>query len=750
MIPSHCNRAAKELNLGPAQVAAVATLLDGGATVPFIARYRKEATGELDEVAIAAVRDALARYAAVDERREAILRSLRERSLLTPELEAKFAAAETLPALEDLYLPYRPKRTTRAQVARERGLSPLAAQLLAQDPGFSPEEAAAAYVKPGEEGLEDAEAVLSGARDIVSEAVSEDPDLREELRALFDDEAIVSSRVVEGKEETGAKFSDYFDCDEPLRSIPSHRMLAMLRGENEGVLQLGVRPPREDALDRIRSRYVAEDGGEAADQVRRACDSAWSRMLAPSMEIEARARAFEKAGAEAIGVFAANLRELLMAPALGRKAVLALDPGVRTGCKVVALDPQGRLLEDTVVQLARSDAERRDAADTLLGMVRRHRIEAVAVGNGTYGRETEAFVRSIGLPPAIPIVSVSESGASIYSASEIARMEFPDKDVTVRGAVSIGRRLADPLAELVKLDPKTIGVGQYQHDVDQTSLRRALDDVVLSCVNAVGVDVNTASPQLLQRVSGLGPALAESIVRHRDAHGPFRSRSELHDVPRMGPKSFEQSAGFLRIRGGDEPLDASAVHPERYGLVRRMAQDLGHSVSELLAEPSLAKRLDLSKYVGDGVGLPTLRDIVAELARPGRDPREQFEAFSFDERVHVPADLSPGMKLPGVVTNVTAFGAFVDIGVHQDGLVHVSQLADRYVEDPKNEVKPGQRVTVRVLSVDLQRNRIALSMRSDRGGNTSSVRGGGFSGRGGGASGSGNAGIATLGNLWYN
>ncbi len=707
-------RIAGDLKLRPAQVAAVAGLLDGGATVPFIARYRKEATGELDEVAIAAIRDSLARLAELDERREAVLQSLRERGLLTEELEARINAAETLSALEDIYLPYRPKRRTRAQTARERGLSPLAAAILSQEPGFSPEKEAEAYVKPGEEGLGDVEEVLAGARDIVAEAVNEDAGAREEMRELFDEAGAAVSHVIEGKEEEGAKFADYFDSSEPLARIPSHRMLALLRGEKEGVLSLSLRPPAEEAKELLRERF-ADGDTPAADQVRQACDSAYTRLLGPAMEVEARARAFDKASDEAIAVFASNLRELLMAAPLGRKAVLALDPGIRTGCKVVALDPQGKLLEDCVVQLARSDAERRDAAETLLDMVRRHGVEAVAVGNGTYGRETEAFVRSIGLPPGVVVVSVSESGASIYSAGEVAREEFPDKDVTVRGAVSIGRRLMDPLAELVKLDPKTIGVGQYQHDVDQGKLRNALDDTVLSCVNAVGVEVNTASRQLLERVSGLGPSLAAGIVKYRDEHGPFRSRAALMDVPRMGPKAFEQSAGFLRISGGENPLDASAVHPERYALVETMAADLGCSVSQLLAEPARAKSLDLSRYVSGDVGLPTLRDIVAELAKPGRDPRKAFEAFSFADGVREISDLSPGMKLPGVVTNVTAFGAFVDVGVHQDGLVHVSQLADRFIEDPKTVVKPGDRVTVRVLAVDRARGRISLSMRREGG-----------------------------------
>ena len=701
----------RELAVRPAQVAAVAALLEGGATVPFIARYRKEATGELDEVQIAAVRDRLAALKELDDRRAAVLASLEERGLLTDELRARVEAAPTLARLEDVYLPFRPKRRTRAQVARERGLAPLAERLLAQAEETPAREAAAPFVDPAKE-VPDEESALAGARDILAETVAEDAAAREDMRAFFDEAAVAASKVVEGKETEGAKFSDYFDAAEPLAGIPGHRLLALLRGEKEGVLSLSVRPPKEEALARLRARFV-RGASDFSRQVGQACDSAYARLLAPAMEVEARLRSFARASDEAIGVFAANLRELLMAAPLGRKAVLAVDPGIRTGCKVVALDAQGKLLEDAVVQLARSDAERREAADVLLSMVRRHGVLAVAVGNGTYGREAEAFVRSIGLPPDVAVVSVSESGASIYSASDVAREEFPDKDVTVRGAVSIGRRLMDPLAELVKLDPKSIGVGQYQHDVDQTRLRQALDDTVLSCVNAVGVDANAASKQLLERVSGLGPALAENIVRWRDAHGAFPDRESLKAVPRMGPKAFEQSAGFLRIPGGVNPLDASAVHPERYGVVEKMASDLGLGVRELLASPEKAKKLDLAAYVSDGLGLPTLRDIVAELAKPGRDPRKTFEVFAFDERVKEIGDLQPGMKLPGVVTNVTAFGAFVDVGVHQDGLVHVSQLADRFVEDPAAVVKVGDRVKVTVVSVDLARNRIGLSMRSN-------------------------------------
>ncbi len=716
----HTDQIARELSLRPAQVCAVANLLESGATVPFIARYRKEATGELDEVAITNIRDSLTRLAELDARRAAILESLSERNLLTDVLRAELEQAQTLSALEDAYLPYRPKRRTRAQTARERGLSPLAEFLLSEqeNPAADPDAFAASFVDPAKE-IPDAETALAGARDIVAEAVAENAALRSEMRTLFDEEAEAVSAVIPGKETEGAKFQDYFDASEPLCQIPGHRLLALLRGEKEGILSLSIRPDKTAAQALARSHFVADANTPCSRLVAQACDAAYTRLLAPAMEVEARLRAFTRASDDAIRVFSDNLRELLMAAPLGRKAVLAIDPGIRTGCKVVVLDPQGKLLEDCVIQLAQSDAKRREAAETLLRLAERHSIAAVAIGNGTYGRETMAFVSSLHLPSGVAIVSVNESGASIYSASEVAREEFPDKDITVRGAVSIGRRLMDPLAELVKLDPKSIGVGQYQHDVDQTHLRRALDDTVLSCVNAVGVEVNTASKQLLTHVSGLGPALAASIVEYRNANGPFSNRKALLKVPRMGPKSFEQAAGFLRISGGDTPLDASAVHPESYPIVEQMAADLGCSVGDLLQHPEKTKSLSLSKYCSDSVGLPTLRDIIAELAKPGRDPRKQFEVFSFAEGVHVPEDLHPGMRIPGIVTNVTNFGAFVDVGVHQDGLVHVSELRDAFTANPADVVKVGQRVMVSVLSVDLSRRRISLSMRSNSCANSS-------------------------------
>lgn len=707
---AYSTRIAKDLGLRQVQVEAVALLLEGGATIPFIARYRKEVTGEMDEVQVAAVRDNLARLTELDDRREAILGSLKERGLLTDELADKIALVETMAALEDIYLPFRPKRRTRAMIARERGLEPLAELIFAQGGDVPAEAAAAAYVDPAKE-LPDVDAALSGARDIIAERINEDAEARSEIRGFFENAASVTTKVVEGKEEEGAKFRDYFDCADPLSTISGHRLLAMFRGEKEGFLTLGIRPPKEEAIELLKRRFV-KGASSFSEQVAQAAEGAYVRMMATSMEVEIRMNAFTKASNEAIGVFASNLRELLMSSPLGRKPVLAIDPGIRTGCKIVCLDPQGKLLFDGVIQLSQSDAMRREAAGKLVALCQKFEIEAIAIGNGTYGRETMAFVRALKLPETILVTFVNESGASIYSASEIAREEFPDHDLTVRGTVSIGRRLMDPLAELVKLDPKSIGVGQYQHDVDQTRLKQGLDDVVMSCVNSVGVEVNTASKQLLTYVSGLGPSLAENIVRHRDENGPFKSRKDILAVPRLGPKAFEQCAGFLRISGAKNPLDASAVHPERYGVVEKMAADLHHGVSDLMHDASLLQKIDIKGYVSADLGLPTLRDIVAELAKPGRDPRQEFEAFNFAEGVMTMEDLKPGMKLPGVVTNVTNFGAFVDIGVHQDGLVHISELSDRFVSDPNTVVKVNQKVEVTVKEVDMQRHRIALTMKS--------------------------------------
>jgi uncharacterized protein len=709
MNEAHVVKIATELNVNPEGVKATAALLEEGATIPFVARYRKERTGSLDEVALTTIRDRLSQLEELDRRRESIVKSLEERELLTDELRDKLVAAETMAVLEDLYLPYRPKRRTRATVAREKGLEPLAQKLFLQEAAMDPVAEAAAFVN-GDKGVESAEDALAGARDIIAEWVNEDEGARRSMRTLFAEKGVFRTKVIAGKEAEGAKYRDYFDWEEPVGRAPSHRILAMRRGEREGFLSLRIAPPEEEALGILESLFV--QGGSAASlQVKAAVHDSYGRLLAPGMETEIRVATKERADGSAIRIFAENLRELLLASPLGQKRVLAIDPGFRTGCKVVCLDAQGKLLHTETIYPLGSEGPREKAAATLRDFCRRLQIEAVAVGNGTGGRETEAFVRELGLAETIAVVLVNESGASVYSASEVARAEFPDQDVTVRGAVSIGRRLMDPLAELVKIDPKAIGVGQYQHDVDQRALKQSLDDVVVSCVNAVGVEVNTASEQLLTYVSGLGPQLAKNIVAYRNENGPFGSRGELRKVPRLGPKSFEQCGGFLRIRNGKNPLDGSAVHPESYHVVEAMARDLGCGVVDLMKSEELRRRLDPSRYVTDTVGLPTLNDILAELAKPGRDPRREFEAFSFAKGVETMEDLRPGMWLPGIVTNITAFGAFVDIGVHQDGLVHVSQMADRFVKDPHQVVKVQQRVKVKVLEVDLERKRISLSLR---------------------------------------
>jgi len=712
MTQAHCTLIAGELSIAERQVRAVEELLEEGATVPFIARYRKERTDSLDEVAITSVRDRLAQLAELDKRREAILKSLEERDLLTDELRSAIEAAQTMAVLEDIYLPYRPKRRTKAMVAKEKGLEPLAEKLFAQESDINPLEEATAFIND-DLGVESVEDALAGARDIMAEWVNEDADTRQSMRERFARDGALDCKVVNDKEDEGAKYRDYFDWQEPVSRAPSHRLLAMFRGEKEGYLRLSIRPPEEETFEFLYGRYL-KGGGPAAEQVTLAVEDSYKRLLAPSMETETRHEAKERADEEAIRVFAHNIRECLMAPPLGQKSVLAMDPGYRTGCKVVCLDQQGKLLHNTIVYVTQSERQAEAAADTLLDLVERFEIEAIAIGNGTASRETEAFVRGLDLPKSIPVVMVNESGASVYSASEVAREEFPDYDVTVRGAVSIGRRLMDPLAELVKIDPKSIGVGQYQHDVDQASLKSSLDDVVMSCVSGVGVEVNTASKELLTYASGLGPAMAKNIVEYRNQNGPFRSREELKKVPRLGPKAFEQTAGFLRIGDAENPLDASAVHPESYHIVERMAGDLGCSVHDLVQREDLRRQIDLKRYVSDTVGMPTLTDILEEVAKPGRDPRDKFEAFAFADGIKAIDDLKVGMQLPGIVTNVTNFGAFVDIGVHQDGLVHVSQLADRFVKNPADVVKVNQKVTVRVLDVDRERNRISLSMRKDQ------------------------------------
>jgi uncharacterized protein len=712
---AHADRIASEMSLRREQVGATADLLASGATVPFIARYRKEATGSLDEVAITSIRDRLAQLQALEARRDAISESLVERDLLTPELKERLHAAATLAALEDVYQPFRPKRRTRASVAREHGLEPLADLLLRQRLEIDPASEARRFVN---DDVADVDAALQGARDVIAERVSDDATARARLRVFFWTRGVLRSEVRRGKAEVGARFRDYFDWSEPIRSAPSHRVLAILRGEAEEVLTCSIEPPEDAALAILEHLFVKGDSS-SAQHVRLAVHDAYKRLLSRSMETEARAEAKRRADHAAIGVFADNLRQLLLAPPLGQRRVLAVDPGFRTGCKIAVLDSGGALLHHDVIYVEQSHARTVQAAETVRTLVTEYQIEAIAIGNGTASRETEAFMRGLDLPARVAIVMVNEAGASVYSASEVAREEFPDHDITVRGAVSIGRRLVDPLAELVKIEPRSIGVGQYQHDVDQNALKQALDDVVLSCVNGVGVEVNTASRQLLAYVSGLNAGVAEQIVRYRTEHGPFARRRDLLKVPRLGARAFEQAAGFLRIRNGADPLDASAVHPERYALVAQMAADIGVDVRQLMREPAARSRIAVQRYVTDDVGLPTLTDILAELARPGRDPRADFEVFHFAESVHSIDDLEVGMILPGIVTNVTAFGAFVDVGVHQDGLVHISELANHFVKDPRDVVRVQQQVQVKVLSVDVPRKRIGLSMRLAGGSDTS-------------------------------
>jgi protein Tex len=695
------SKIASALGIQENQVRKTVELLDEGATIPFISRYRKEATGSLDEVQVAQIRDLRDQFVELEKRREAILKSLKELDKLSPELEKAVRGAETLAKLEDIYLPYKPKRKTRAMAAREKGLQPLADKLFEQRM-LEPEVLAAEF-------LDDTEEALAGARDILAEEMMETAEAREEARQLFSRKTTVKSTVAKGKQDAGIKYKDYFDWSESLAQAPSHRILALFRGENEGILNLNLAGPDQDVLDKLDRRFI-KGNNACARQVTLAIQDGYKRLLMPAMENEMRAEAKKRADEEAIRVFAENIRQLLLAAPLGQKRVLALDPGFRTGSKVVCLDEQGTLLDNTAVFPHTGPGQAQEAAHTISAWVKKHKVQAIAIGNGTAGRETETFVRNLKLE-GVTIIMVNESGASIYSASEAARDEFPDKDITVRGAVSIGRRLMDPLAELVKIDPKSIGVGQYQHDVDQKKLQASLDDTVISCVNSVGVELNTASKQILSYVSGLGPQLAQNIIDYRTKNGPFIKRSDLKKVTRLGEKAYEQAAAFLRIRHAKNPLDASAVHPERYDIVEKMAKDLNCKVADLLANESLRKQIQLQKYVTTEVGMPTLTDILAELAKPGRDPREQFEAFEFTEGVNEIKDLRIGMKLPGIVTNITNFGAFVDIGVHQDGLVHVSQLADKFVKDPNEIVKVAQKVMVTVTEVDEARKRIALSMK---------------------------------------
>jgi uncharacterized protein len=697
---------ARSLQIKLEQVAATVSLLADGASVPFVARYRKEATGLLDEIQIEAIRDQLALLGELDRRRESMRVSLVERKLLTDKLNAALAAATDITSLEDVYLPFRPKRRTRAMIAREKGLEPLARKIFVQD-GRQVETKA--FIKP-KQGVQDADEALAGARDIIAEWISEDVGTRARMRKFFADKSKVISKVVKKNREQGVKFSDYFDRTEPVGRIAGHRLLAMLRGEKEKVLVLSIRPPEEQALALL-YKWQVKGRDFAGRQVALAAADCYRRLLAPSLENDLRQSLKKRADREAIEVFAENLRQLLLAPPMGQKRVMALDPGFRTGAKLVCLDGQGNLLYSTTIFPTYSGRKADEARATVVDLCRQHRIEAIAIGNGTAGRETEEFVRALSLPADPIIAMVDERGASVYSASATARNEFPDHDLTVRGAVSIGRRLQDPLAELVKIDPRSIGVGQYQHDVNQLELQKCLNDVVVSCVNGVGVEVNTASAELLTFVSGVGPTLAQNIINYRNEHGPFTARSQLLKVARLGAKAFEQCAGFIRIHGAANPLDGSGVHPERYGIVERMAGDVGCPVRDIMEKEAVRQSINVVSYLDDKVGMPTLSDIMEELAKPGRDPRDDFSVFSFAHGVHSIDDLEPGMKLPGIVTNITKFGVFVDIGVHQDGLIHISQLADRFVKDPAEVVRVGQQVEPRVLDVDLKRKRIALSLR---------------------------------------
>ncbi|OAQ37946.1 RNA-binding transcriptional accessory protein [Pedobacter psychrophilus] len=708
MAQQHIFLIAQELNLGSKQVETTLNLLDEGATVPFISRYRKEMTGSLDEVQVTNIRDRAQQLRDLDKRKEAILKSIEEQGKLTDELKKAVLAAETMTLLEDIYLPYKQKRKTKASIAKEKGLEPLGLSIINQDQK-NPEDEAAAFIDK-EKGVNTIEEALQGARDIIAEIISENADTRANLRQLFFNKGVFKAEVLKGKETEGIKYKDYFDWSEPIKTAPSHRVLAMRRGEKELILRLDALPEEDAALQILDKQFITSNN-KKAQQVKQALEDSYKRLLKPSMETETRLKSKQMADEEAIKVFAENARQLLLAAPIGQKRVLALDPGFRTGCKLVCLDEQGKLLENTTVYPHTGAGVAKEAAQTLKHLCEKYKIEAIAIGNGTASRETEDFVNAQGLENVL-VVMVNESGASIYSASQAARDEFPDYDITVRGAVSIGRRMMDPLAELVKIDPKSIGVGQYQHDVDQNKLQTSLDDTVISCVNAVGVELNTASKQILSYVSGLGPQLAQNIIDYRNLHGAFKNRNSLKKVARLGDKAFEQAAAFLRIRNSENPLDASAVHPERYALVAQMAKDVNCKVADLLTDATKREQIDLRKYISDEVGLPTLKDIIAELAKPGRDPREQFEAFNFADGINKIEDLKPGMRLPGIVTNITNFGAFVDIGVHQDGLVHLSQMADKFISNPNEVVKVSQRVQVTVVEVDTLRKRISLTMKS--------------------------------------
>jgi len=700
---------ANELGIRDFQVQNTISLLTEGATIPFVARYRKEMTGSLDEVQIGAINDKYEKIQELEKRREAIIASVREQDKLTPELEKQFLEASTMNELEDLYLPYKPKRRTRASIARERGLEPLAKILMAQYE-LNPLKRAKEYISLEKE-VKNEEEALAGARDIIAEWVNENQQCRQRMRGLFERSAEIISHPVKGKELEGIKYESYYDWAEPLMKAPSHRLLAMFRGESEGFLKVNVEP-ESDTANEILKKILLRAENESAEQVGMAIMDSYKRLLKPSIETEFRQMVKEKADAEAIRVFAENLRQLLMSPPLGHKTILALDPGFRSGCKLVILDKQGSLIHNETIYPHPPQSEVKQSVAKIQNLVKAYKVEAIAIGNGTAGRETENLIKRIPFETELIALMVNESGASVYSASAVAREEFPNYDVTVRGAVSIGRRLMDPLSELVKIDPKSIGVGQYQHDINQVMLQKGLESVVESCVNKVGVELNTSSKQLLTYVSGVGPTLAAKIVEYREKNGMFTSREQLKKVPRLGEKVFEQAAGFLRIRESDNPLDASAVHPESYQLVGKMAKKIGCSVKDLLSSEELRKQLNLQEFVTDTVGMPTLTDILNELSKPGRDPREKFELFEFDQNINHIDDLRIGMVLNGIITNITNFGAFVDIGVHQDGLVHVSQLADKFVKDPNTVVKLNQKVSVKVIEIDKERKRIQLSMKN--------------------------------------
>ena len=700
---------AEELNISTEQVINTAALLEGGATVPFISRYRKELTGSLDEVAVTHVRDRLNQLQELEKRREAIIKSIDEQGKLTDQLREQLTEALTMTELEDIYLPYRPKKRTRATIAKEKGLEPLA-KIIMSKRELNVLARARQFVN-ADQGVADEEEALAGARDIIAEWVNENRFARIKVRKLFFREGMISSHVIKGKELDGLNYQSYFEWKEPVYKAPSHRFLAMMRGEEEGFLRVGIQPEKEKAIRALEEIFLSQCTEACADQIGKALIDSYSRLLQPSMETEVRSAMKEKADEYAIRVFADNLRQLLMMPPLGQKNVLAIDPGFRSGCKLVCLDRQGNLLHNETIYPHPPENQVRQAEKKILSLIDAYKIDAIAIGNGTAGRETERFIRNIRFGKDILAIMVNESGASVYSASKIARDEFPDYDVTVRGAVSIGRRLQDPLAELVKIDPKSIGVGQYQHDVNQNLLQQSLEDTVVSCVNQVGVEINTASKELLSHVSGLGPSLAQNIVEFRRENGPFSSREDFRKIPRFGDKAFEQAAGFLRVRDAANPLDRSAVHPESYHVVKKMAEKVQSTIEELVSRDEVRKKIRLEEFVDEKVGLPTLNDIMQELAKPGRDPREKFDLFEFAKGINSIDDLLPGMVLPGIVTNITAFGAFVDVGVHQDGLVHVSQLANKFVRDPKEVVKINQKVMVKVLEVDKDRKRVSLSMK---------------------------------------